>query len=508
MRLSLGILLSAISGYVALSYELLWFRVYFLAKHAQGGSFAVLLSAYLFGLALGAAWARWFCESRGSESGRAHIRAITLIAAGSYLLAFLSIPAFASYCAMTPLYDRVPWMALAAAALGAVFPLTAHAAVAPDERAGTRLSYLYLANIVGSTAGTLVTGLLLMEFMSLRAIAVLQTLLGLLMAGALLPLCGLSARARALAASSLVAVGVAVLLSAGPLFDGLYERIQLGTDYRPGMRFAHVLERRGGVITVTDDGVVRGHGTYDGRTNAFPGKSDPGSVFRPLALSAMHAAPRRVLQIGMATGAWSQILANNPEIEELTIIEIDRAYLELIPKLPEVASMPSNPKVRIIIDDARRWLARNPDERFDAIVSNVSLHWIAGSSALLSVEFNELVRRHLAPGGLYLYNATMSGRARRTTATVFEHVALIYNSVAARDEPIVFDEQRWRDVMARYRIDGRPVFDLETEEGRDALELAWKRMQPAESSAKTLQHTVGLELITDDNLGYEFDDLL
>lgn len=506
MRLSLAIVLSSVAGYIALSYELLWFRTYFLAKNAQGGAFAVLLSAYLFGLALGAAWARRFCES--STNRQSPVRAIALIAAVSYLLAYLSIPAFAAYCTVTPVIERLPWLALASAALGAVFPLTAHAAVAPDEHAGRRLSYLYLANIVGSTLGTLVTGLWLMDAMSLKNIAVMQTVLGLSTAAALLPLCGLSRRALVGGAGAIVFAGVVVVASADALFDGFYERVQLGAKYRKDTRFAHVLERRGGVITVDENGVVRGHGTYDGEINVFEGVTGSSGLFRPLALSAIHPAPRRVLQIGMATGAWTQILANNPEVDELVVVEIDRAYLELIPKLPEVASILSNPKVRIIIDDARRWLARNPDEKFDAIVSNVSLHWIAGSSALLSIEFNELAKSHLAPGGLYLYNSTLSGRARRTTRTVFPHVALVGNAVAAQEAPVVFHEERWRDVMSRYVVDGRALFDLDTPAGRRALETAWNAMLPWESSSKTLEHTTGLQLITDDNLGYEFDDLL
>lgn len=496
------------AGFVALSYELLWYRVYFLAKGAQGSAFAVLLAMYLLGLALGSAWAGRFCAKRPPDGGTHHMRVLALITAGSYLLAFLSIPAFGLYCTKVAVNERFPWHALTAAALGALFPVIAHVAVPPDAHAGRRLSYLYLANIVGSTLGTLLTGLWLFDVLSLRALAVLLTLAGLGMAGALLPLCGLTRKTARVSAVAVMAAACAVVGFARPLYDGLYERLELGSDYRADERFLHVLERRGGVITVDRQGTVRGHGTYDGQVRVFIGKDDPGSLFRPLALSAMHPSPRRVLQIGMATGAWTQILANNPEVEELVVIEIDRAYLELIPMLDEVRSVVSHPKVKIVIDDARRWLARNPDERFDAIVSNVSLHWVAGSSALLSTEFNRLAKRHLAPGGIYFYNATMSGRAKRTTAMVFDHLALIYNSVAAADAPIVFDEKRWRDVMSRYVIDGRHLFDLDTSEGREELEYAWQRMQPWESSAKIIEHTEGLELIADDNLGYEFDDFL
>ena len=43
---------------------------------------------------------------------------------------------------------------IVSALLGAQFPLIAHFGVEPDARAGQRVSFLYGANIVGSTFGT------------------------------------------------------------------------------------------------------------------------------------------------------------------------------------------------------------------------------------------------------------------------------------------------------------------------------------------------------------------
>jgi spermidine synthase len=60
---------------------------------------------------------------------------------------------------------------------------------------------------------------------------------------------------------------------------------------------------------------------------------------RPYALSLFHPAPRNVLVIGLASGSWSQVLAHNPEVASITIVEINPAYLSLIAKTPEVASI-------------------------------------------------------------------------------------------------------------------------------------------------------------------------
>jgi spermidine synthase len=62
-------------------------------------------------------------------------------------------------------------------------------------------------------------------------------------------------------------------------------------------RFAGVIENRSGIITVTAQGVVYGHGMYDGRFNTDL-KHDNNGIVRPYALSLFHPAPRDVLMVG------------------------------------------------------------------------------------------------------------------------------------------------------------------------------------------------------------------
>ena len=64
--------------------------------------------------------------------------------------------------------------------------------------------------------------------------------------------------------------------------------------------------------------------------------------------------------------------------------EINPGYLQLITQEPEVASLLINPKVTIVTDDGRRWLDRNPERHFDAIVSNTTYYFRANVTNLLS----------------------------------------------------------------------------------------------------------------------------
>ncbi len=51
LRLALGI--AAFSGFIALSYEIVWYRVLSVMMRGTSSAFGLLLAAYLLGLAIG-----------------------------------------------------------------------------------------------------------------------------------------------------------------------------------------------------------------------------------------------------------------------------------------------------------------------------------------------------------------------------------------------------------------------------------------------------------------------
>ena len=131
----------------------------------------------------------------------------------------------------------------------------------------------------------------------------------------------------------------------------------------------------------------------------------PGSLALPwdpdraYAVGAMHPDPKQIIMIGLSSGSWAQVIANNPAVDRLTVVEINPGYFSLIANEPEVASLLRNPKVTIVTDDGRRWLRAHPERHFDAVISNTTWHFRANVANLLSVEFLDLVRHHLNPDG-------------------------------------------------------------------------------------------------------------
>jgi spermidine synthase len=211
--------------------------------------------------------------------------------------------------------------------------------------------------------------------------------------------------------------------------------------------------------------------------------------------------------IGLASGSWAQVIANNPAVRSLTIVEINPGYLGLIERQGEVASVLHNSKVKIITDDGRRWLGHHPDQRFDAIVSNTTWNFRANATNLLSTEFLELAKRHLNSGGILFYNTTDSDRVQRTACLAFSHGARFMNHMIVSDAPIDWDFQRWRQTLESYVIDGERQFGPDSTEDRallDAVTSPDNVRTVIEECPQLLARTEGKMPVTDDNMGTEW----
>lgn len=220
----------------------------------------------------------------------------------------------------------------------------------------------------------------------------------------------------------------------------------------------------------------------------------------PGSLAAALAA--EVLEIGLSTGSWTWVLSRLESVRHLTVVEINRDYPQVASRYQPIASILSDPKVTIEIDDARRWLRNHPDRKFDLIVMNTTYHWRSNSTNLLSREFLELARLHLNPGGVIDYNTTGSKDVLRTAAQVFSHVTMVSNFVAASDAP--FDQsagERRSNLLRFIGTDGKPLLQQDDpHRGKLAEFTAW----PLPDMRDETLHDPLLRVVTDDNMAVEY----
>jgi len=512
----IGMILAGLTGFIALAYEIVWYRLYAFVSGGTAPCFAILLAFYLLGIAYGSFAVRDACRKNlGHDLPRTLSAGATVVMFGT-IAAFLLGPALALWAVHFDYHVSFVFVFVAAALLGAAFPLLSHAAIDPAQQSGKHISFLYMSNIVGSTLGSFLVGFVVLDHWSTRTTSLLLLGLGLIVA------CVLAFLSSPKVPKGLFLVGVAACivlgLTSGPLFSGLYERLLFKARYNSSMVFSDVIENRSGVValhaTTADYGyltrTVYSGGVYDGMINTDLLR-DSNGVIRAYAIAGMHPQPKNVLIIGLATGAWAQILANNQQVQDVTIVEINPGFLPLIQKSAEVESLLRNPKVHIVIDDGRRWLVAHPDRRFDFILMNTTFHWRANATNLLSTEFMHLLHDHMNPGGIAYYNTTWSGEALATGANAFPFALRVLGFIAVSDSPIVLDKDRWRTALTNYRIDGRPVLDLADPHQRARLEevlsLADQFDNPnggLESRASLLRHWKDARLITDDNMGIEW----
>jgi predicted membrane-bound spermidine synthase len=514
-ELVLAVLLAGFLGYVSLSYEIVWFRAFSLASNASP-AFALVLGVYLAGIANGALRVRERFGVSLPQSQGAYLIALCIL--GASVLGFLLLP-LAAYSATTALGYLAPMLLMIfvqTTISGMTFPLLCHYGVSPDDDAGAGVSLIYFANILGSVVGTLVTGFMLMDALSIAPITTLLAIVGVALAGVVAVLGGLPRRRwQALAAAAMTTALAMPALSA-TLFSRFYDHLLTNSELQPGTPFIETVENRNGVINVDGALNVYGSGMYDGRIT-IDLMNDENLLIRPFSLSLFHPDPEEVLVVGLATGAWAQVIANHPQVKHVTLVEINPGYLQIVRKYPVVASLLDNPKVEIVIDDGRRWLKRHPERKFDAIIQNTTWYFRPNATNLLSEEYLRLGAAHLREGGVIMYNTTGSARVLRTGCTLFAGVRVVNNLVVS-PTPMTLDSARLRRTLAAYRIDGHPVLDVGLPAERTRLDEIVSLLAPPlagepraaeaiEDCGGVLARTNGLAPVTDDNMGEEWGHL-
>jgi spermidine synthase len=450
-------ILSMSVGFLSLSQEILWVRLISFALEGLAQSFALVLFFFLLGIAIGSAVGKRFCE-HGHDLLRTSAIVLSIAAAVDVSLILL-LPALMQW--RIGIAGVLIMVMLTAGLKSVMFPIAHHlGSQQSGARVGRSVSKVYFGNIIGSTLGPIVMGYVLLDYLTVDH-CILLISLG---TGILAIICAsripVTSPGMRIAAASPMLIATLVWAVAPAIVPLIALATQSPTS--PGSRVTQVVQNRHGIIhTVsTLDGepdTVLGGNVYDGRLNVDMG-SNFNKLDRGLVLLGVHSRPERVLVIGLSAGAWVRILSSSPQIKQMTVVEINPGYLQVIAKYPEMAPLLSDPRIRIIIDDGRRWLRSHPEEKFDLIVQNNTYSWRAYSTNLLSQEYMQMVASRLRLGGIAAFNTTRSSDVLRTAQHVFPFVerrhSFVYGSASDFSRPIASAEQAYREL----RIDGKPVF--------------------------------------------------
>ncbi|WP_394821010.1 polyamine aminopropyltransferase [Pendulispora albinea] len=128
---------------------------------------------------------------------------------------------------------------------------------------------------------------------------------------------------------------------------------------------------------------------------------------------AFAVADRRahVLIAGGGDGLAAREILRYPEVEDITLVDIDPAMTEMASTVRLVRELNGgslvDPKMNIVHEDAMVWLSEGAaDKRFDVIVVDFPDPNNFALGKLYTTRFYHLVQRRLAPGGALVVQAT------------------------------------------------------------------------------------------------------
>jgi predicted membrane-bound spermidine synthase len=461
--------LYALSGFLALSLELIWFRIIGVMMKSSSFTFGTLLAVYLSGLGVGAAVGSRLA-SRSRRPGRTFLLIQTGI--GIYvgismiaLLAILKAPDTAAWLyrhlsgyeamdvrralmefdgAFLQLYLVVPIALIGPPTflMGVGFPLLQKVVQSDLERLGFRTGALIMSNILGSTLGTVATG-----WIGLRLLGTAGTLKVVVAASGLFALAGLVAagsRARDWwrPAAALTAASLAMAMpEAGVLWARLHST-------EPGRVVQAEDESGVSLLKLSPGGFADGTTVY---ANGLGQSELPYDGIHTIlgALPAfIHAAPREAVIIGLGSGDTVFGMAGRPEIERIVCVEIVGSQIETLRRLsrrftyPGLLTVLSDRRIEHVNGDGRLYVM-NAGRQFDIIEADALRPNSAYVGSLYSDAYFALLRDRLRPGGLAVTWAP-TARVARTFVAVFPYVISYGDILVGSRDPIVIDRERIR----------------------------------------------------------------
>ena len=443
-----------LSGMCALGAEVVWTRLISLLLGGTVYTFSIILAMFLLGLGIGSAVGA--ALARSSVSPRALLGACQLLAAAAIAWTAYMVseslpnwpvePTIAASPWFTFQLDlaRTLWAVLPAAILwGASFPLALASVATKGQDPGRLVARVYAANTVGAIFGSVGASIFIIPMIGTHDTQRLLMVASLI--SAVLVLAPILRGSTAEAGKPLRYVGVGAALLIGVWLVVATSRVSWGMiaygrfmaayseDLAPGDPGTGATwvptpeaEVPGGgyaqpneyaiyvgegmnvsvAVTKTREGILSFHG--GGKIQA---SNDPADMRLQRMLGHIpalaHPNPKTVLVVACGAGVTAGSFIPHPGVEEIIICDIEPLVPQFVtpyfgPDNHYVVALENrkpNGPVEVVYDDGRHYI-RTTDKTFDIITSDPIDPWVKGCAALNTVEYYEMCRAKLNPGGI------------------------------------------------------------------------------------------------------------
>ncbi len=438
-----------LSGAAALAYEVVWTRALSVVLGSTTYALSTMLATFMLGLALGGV-----LGGRLADRTPRHLLFLGLCELGIGIGGLLSVPIIqrlpGAYLWLYRAFHLYPLpffglqivlcavvMIAPTVLMGMTFPLAARAVTARLEQLGQGVGNAYSFNTLGAVLGSLLTGFLLVPWFGLRGATAIAGAVNLAAGSVLLAFSGDPGARRALLCALLYLPAGAWALKADSgwtlvnfyhafkyltpepyeelaardraLFQKLFEG-----DFAEGN--VRAFRSPEGFLLLQVAGKIEGTGTLDVENTLL-------LAYLPIAA---HARPESMLVVGLGAGVTLE--AAKRHVSRVDLVEINPGVLEVVRRFGPRGVLDG---VDVVRDDARNFLLKAENRKYDVISAEPSYPTELGVSNLFTHEYFELAASRLAPGGIYcqwlpyylLTNDDVTMMIK-TFASVFPHASL------------------------------------------------------------------------------------
>jgi len=432
------------TGLSSFMYEIGWIRLLSMVIGSATHSFEVMLSAFIFGMAMGSLFVR-----RRMDHFKRPIVVLAFVQVFMGVAALITLPAYELAINMmgtwldTDARERTEFgwyvfnvlryvvclliMFPATFCAGMTLPLVTHTLLRRGHAEGV-VGRIYALNTLGSIIGAVSAGILLMPLIGLQRVLVAGAAIDLMIGIGLL-----YAKRR----ESEEKEGITKLIRSGSLASvvtlvfGLFvfnvDPMKLGaTVFRNGRtrlpddyEVRYYKDGRTATVTVIEDTSDPGRtciytngkpdatvilGRYPegwDRTKGPRLAGDEPNQFLVglLPLMAKPHAEHGAL-IGFGSGVTAHVALGSPRLERFDTVEIEGGMIEGSRHFyPENARAYDDPRNHIWVDDAKSYFAA-AKAKYDFIISEPTNPWVSGVSSLFTVEFYREAKRYLKEDGV------------------------------------------------------------------------------------------------------------
>ena len=463
----LWIVLYAASGFCALALEIVWFRLIDVAVKSRAYTFGTVLAIYLLGASAGA-----LLGSALVHRVRRPLRAFlacqcALLACSGAVLALLAyLPPSAwlyrwyfaywrrydgfnlgqsgDLVSIWRLYVLLPLVlyAIPTVLMGLSFPILQRAVQDDPRTAGHKVGLLQAANIAGCVAGSLLVGLVLLDWIG--TMGAVRLLLAMGVGFALIGARDAGLRSR----FGLAAIALVLLVAVIPDQGRFWRRLHGHDGGESGPIVIDEDATGVGALTMSPwnpgEWQLSCNGKGQGALPFFEGHTLLGAV-----PAVLHRAPRDIAIIGLGTGGTAWAAACRPETASVTVFEIFGPQPRLLAAFrrlelyPPLEGFLRDPRVRIEVADGRNALDHST-RQFDLIEADPIFPDRAYSGNLYSVEFFSRCARKLKPGG-FVCTWAPTARIYASFHKAFPYVIGLENRaiVVGSNEPIPVEVEAW-----------------------------------------------------------------